>query len=868
MIDSEWPLVGRHTERSVLSQSVRRRRSVVVAGPAGVGKTRLVEHVIAGINPDHVMVHRVIATSASSEIPFGALASVFSLTGAPTTDTIIDMGQARTNLIRAAGDRQLLVWVDNANLLDEPSSETLGQMAVAGEAQLVVTVRNEEPVLPSTTMLWKERIADRIELEPLAEADARDLIERVLDGAVDRISCSAILQLARGNPMFLRELLLAAHDAGTLVWMDNIWSLRGPLDMSNRLTEVVEARLSRMSAPERAMLELVAIGEPLEFDLLLRVGDESALGELERHGLIEIDHRKHRTVVTTAHPIYAEVVRSAIPLNLTRTLRVRLADEVVAMGAKRDTDIIRVATWKVQAGCAIDPELGSEAARQALVGGDLALARRLALASDPEHSFNAASALGGVFFLDGKGEEADRWLRLAYDLAANEAEKREAAVARGFNLFLTLQRWDEALSFIAAVEEDLTDPIWKSEARAARAVMLRLRGETPEALVLAKSVLGDVAATDVAVGRALTIAHLCAVANGEYARAAEYAERSASLAGRLSELRLDEMVLAAMHTLAVGFESDLGEGTSLARQGYEAAVAAHSYADIAFWGAALSELLILGGAIAEARRVLEETAAVVRITDPLAMAVPVFSAAALVAVLSGDARDAKRLIVEATSSDADAAGRAQSALSAYEGDRLRAAQIALRSAERSFDRGDITWGLLSLHDATRFGHPDIAIAYMRKLVPGVEGDLFSRLLEHTEALQAQDVDELEAVANHFEKFGALMLAAEALSQASLVAATSPQRARRLEARAVALFQRCEGAAPPRILVDVRSKILTSRETEIAQLAAAGESSREIAESLFISVRTVDNHLASVYGKLAVSGRRELAAVFGVDRVAI
>ena len=55
---------------------------------------------------------------------------------------------------------------------------------------------------------------------------------------------------------------------------------------------------------------------------------------------------------------------------------------------------------------------------------------------------------------------------------------------------------------------------------------------------------------------------------------------------------------------------------------------------------------------------------------------------------------------------------------------------------------------------------------------------------------------------------------------------------------------------------VHAKILTGRESEIAQLAAIGESSKRIAERLFISVRTVDHHLASVYGKLGVSGRRE------------
>jgi len=42
------------------------------------------------------------------------------------------------------------------------------------------------------------------------------------------------------------------------------------------------------------------------------------------------------------------------------------------------------------------------------------------------------------------------------------------------------------------------------------------------------------------------------------------------------------------------------------------------------------------------------------------------------------------------------------------------------------------------------------------------------------------------------------------------------------------------------------------------LAAGGSTSREIADSLFLSVRTVDNHLQRVYTKLGVTGRNELA----------
>jgi DNA-binding NarL/FixJ family response regulator len=54
--------------------------------------------------------------------------------------------------------------------------------------------------------------------------------------------------------------------------------------------------------------------------------------------------------------------------------------------------------------------------------------------------------------------------------------------------------------------------------------------------------------------------------------------------------------------------------------------------------------------------------------------------------------------------------------------------------------------------------------------------------------------------------------------------------------------------------------LSSREREIAELVAAGRRNREIADSLFLSVRTVEGHLARTFRKLDVSTRTQLAAL--------
>ena len=52
--------------------------------------------------------------------------------------------------------------------------------------------------------------------------------------------------------------------------------------------------------------------------------------------------------------------------------------------------------------------------------------------------------------------------------------------------------------------------------------------------------------------------------------------------------------------------------------------------------------------------------------------------------------------------------------------------------------------------------------------------------------------------------------------------------------------------------------LTPAEQRVAKLAAAGRTNREIAETLFVSVRTVEGTLSHVYAKLGVRSRTELA----------
>lgn len=54
------------------------------------------------------------------------------------------------------------------------------------------------------------------------------------------------------------------------------------------------------------------------------------------------------------------------------------------------------------------------------------------------------------------------------------------------------------------------------------------------------------------------------------------------------------------------------------------------------------------------------------------------------------------------------------------------------------------------------------------------------------------------------------------------------------------------------------RLLTDRELEVLRLIAAGRSNREIAETLFISEKTVKSHVGSIFGKLDVTDRTQAA----------
>jgi DNA-binding NarL/FixJ family response regulator len=62
-----------------------------------------------------------------------------------------------------------------------------------------------------------------------------------------------------------------------------------------------------------------------------------------------------------------------------------------------------------------------------------------------------------------------------------------------------------------------------------------------------------------------------------------------------------------------------------------------------------------------------------------------------------------------------------------------------------------------------------------------------------------------------------------------------------------------------VLDALRQAGMTRREAEVLMLIAEGKTNDEIAEQLYLSIRTVERHISTIYQKLGVSGRSARAA---------
>jgi DNA-binding CsgD family transcriptional regulator len=870
---TSWPLVGRSRELERLADVLTggEHFAVVLAGRAGVGKTRLASEWLAVAEARGRVTARVKGGQSARRLPFGALAPLLPGASSPSVEPADMLRRARDDIVALGGGRPLVLLVDDAHLLDDASATLVHQLVTSRSAFVIATVRTEEPAPDPIVALWKDELAERLELQPLAPCSIEGLLNTVLDGPVSGATLHGLAERSAGNALYLRELVLAGVESGSLTNEDGIWRLSGSPAVSSRLIELIEARLGAVKDPDRIVLDALAFGEPLGVGCLKTLTTARRLEALEARGLIVTSYDGRRLEARLGHPLYGEVIRARIPALRSQTVRQGLADRLQAVGARRREDALRFATWRLDAGGDMAPDLMVAAALTARNRWDLDLARRLADAAVRAGAgIGAALLQAEVAVLEGRGADAEQHLAALLPLATDDAQRARVVAARVEYLVSRLGQIDEAVQVAAEAEPLLTDPGALDLVVAKRAFALQAGGRLREALDALEPVLGRAEGPPLAF--AWWVGGACLVRMGRFAEALAFNGKCDELdSDRTGSPPLNPTRRQTVRCGALIGAGQLRDAEQVAAAGYASGVANGYSAVQGMFAFYLARIELITGKVADARRHALEARDIFRQRQWFNMSRSALSQLAMAHALGGSAQQARAMLAELDALRMPAEylndierDRAAAWAAAADGDVGSARDLLRAAAVTARSREDFVWEGETLHDLARLGRPQEVAPRLRALVDLVEGRLAGVRAEHADALVSGDAQALADVSIAFEQMGAWLFAAEASASAAVALRRQeePRRAVGAELRAADLARRCQGAMTPTLRAIQTQALLSSREIEVAALAAAGLATKEIARRLTVSVRTAENHLQRVYEKLGVARRADLGQALG------
>jgi len=888
-------------------------RLAVVEGPAGQGKSSLLAAAVEGARAEGMRVLSARGGEFERAFAFGAIRQLFEralgeadeeargrlLAGAAAgAEAVVAPGQAvpaepgfatlhalywlTANL---AMERPLAIVVDDLHWVDDPSLRALGYLGNRiGDlpVALIVALRPAEPDVSQELLdaICDQPGATTLRLRPLSAEAVTVLVSQAAPDA-DAELCAACLEASAGNPFYLHELVAGLEGE---VAADSVRRATVP-SLGDRIVRRIE-RIGPEAVPlAQAMAVLGDDGSLDAAAAVCGVDGETAAGIVARLRRIEV--LAAEDPFAFAHPLVLHSVYDSLTVAERDRLHAAAAQVLGEAGAPPGVIAAHLARLRPTGSSEVVRALQA-AAGEALASGapDAAVAAlRRALEEEADEPPRAVLLREvGELEIQSRDFASLAHLTEALELADDDGERTRAAVA-----FATVSagvgQWDDALGVLNEVQAGLADDeqSLRLELDAMRAIMLgndsayqeAYDGELPRMLEAARG--------DSWPARALASV-ICSiwVNRGERLDEARLLAAHALEGGHLYRERgvFAWPVPQVLMTVVMTEEDEwadamLAEVTTVAReQG-----SAHGNMLGALLGAWLAgrqgDLVAAEGAV----QVLGE------IYQQLDIATMYWALTENVGERPGlDAFVAPVEEVEleggfARTVSGPMAREARARLRLGRGDREGAladlrvvAEIytplrisPLRSSWRSLlalalapDHPEeaMTWAEEEVRLAEEVGRPrSLGIALRRAATVGREEDEVECLRRSAELLEGtsarlEQARSLLALGSALRRRGHRAEAREPLATALELAHRCGAEA--TEARAAEEL-RAAGARPRR---PVRSGLdaLTASEARVARLVAAGSSNAEVAQELFVSLKTVETHLGRAYSKLGLSGR--------------
>lgn len=839
----EWPLVGRDEELALIDRALSDEAvpGVLLAGAAGTGKTRLANETRALAASKGLPTFFLAATRATTAVPLAVFAPLDTAVPGATRnerillDALLSLGR---------GPEKPVVAIDNVDLLDRPSMAVVHAAAGSGAIKLVGTLRTDENATTDVVALWRDIHLRRLEVQALSRDQTNRLLRAGLGGEIDRMAARLIWDASAGVPLYVRELALEAIAQHTLTRTAGVWMASGSLPTPASLRDLVHLRMTDLDVDTSDAAEIMAVAERINHsDLTAMVGPD-AVHSLETSGILQIHHEVGMPTATFAHPLFGEVIRHSMTRTRHAEISGRLADRYVDDASASGVSLVRIASWQLDARATPNPAVWTDAAHEAYRSGDFALAERLADAVAP------ANPAATVLLAQLHHERGDHAAAESISAAANlgtfdETHRRQALVQRAVNLFFGLGKGGEALELLTPI--DPSNAAWfllnmgrVSESSASLAGM-----ESDPGAVVTRIWIDAVGGSpDVGVERAR-------------GAIADTGPRGL-LPSRFRDFPEIPLALAMLEA------GHLDEADRVTRTGLEDSVERHPDFIRAWWLFLSARVMLDRGRLSTAVRLFTEGAAIQRDMNQPGLLRWYLGGAASAYAQSTNPSVALELL-----SECDRIGArderlfdfgvevARSWLMARAGDKTGAVDLLSRVGDRLAADGADSLARRVWFEVARLGSGQ---AVSHRLDGATELDA----LRHDFA-RANSGPDHAAVAEGFESLGAHLWAAEAWNAASLAHRRSGD-----QRSATATLRRtnrclsvCEDADTPGLVNENTLTPLTDREREVIGLAARGTASKQIAETLFISVRTVNNLIQRAYTKLGVSSRAEAATALGL-----